>query len=383
MHRGDFALVEIGENRFFGEGNNIGADCAGGEYIVFLNNDAFVQPGWIEALSSTMRDDPDVAAVGPMFLYPDGRVQEVGALALPTGDVVQVGKGAVWGPDHYDTPFAVDFCSAACLMMRRADFLHVGGFGFEWEPAYYEDADLCLKLRTRCGNVMVNPAARVVHIESKTTSNVQLQLHNISEINRERFVAKWGPWLEARQRFLSAEVTPATELARWTRTTLTSERRPGSPPIHRWCSTRPTSLVPGGGERVLFELASHFSSLYGTSHVAISTPHRYSTTRLRQIAATFGFDQVVGTPLPWDEVDPERLRLLGRRGQHDPAADARLRRRTASTSCNSPSGCPTRRSSSAGRGWATSTRSGCTPNSCGATSTGSCGTTAWRRHPSG
>ena len=41
---------------------------------------------------------------------------------------------------------AVDFCSAACLMMRKADFLRVGGFGFEWEPAYYEDADLCLKL---------------------------------------------------------------------------------------------------------------------------------------------------------------------------------------------------------------------------------------------
>ena len=119
LHRrhaqGDFALVEVGENRFFGEGNNIGVDEASGDYIVFLNNDAFVQPGWIEALSATMESDPGVAAVGPMFLYPDGRVQEVGGLALPTGDVVQVGKGAVWGPDHYDTPCAVDFCSAACL----------------------------------------------------------------------------------------------------------------------------------------------------------------------------------------------------------------------------------------------------------------------------
>ena len=148
-----------------------------------------------------------------MFLYPDGRVQEVGALALPTGDVVQVGKGAVWGPDHYDTPCAVDFCSAACLMMRRSDFLEVGGFGFEWEPAYYEDADLCLKLWTRCGKVMVNPAARVVHIESKTTSNSQLQLHNISEINRARFVAKWGPWLEARQDTAPSDFVPRTELA--------------------------------------------------------------------------------------------------------------------------------------------------------------------------
>jgi O-antigen biosynthesis protein len=96
--RKDFVLVEVGINRFFGEGNNIGVDFAQGDYIVFLNNDAFVEPGWIEALSSTMGSDPLVAAVGPMFLYPDGRVQEVGGIIVPTGDAVQIGKGAVWGP---------------------------------------------------------------------------------------------------------------------------------------------------------------------------------------------------------------------------------------------------------------------------------------------
>jgi GT2 family glycosyltransferase/glycosyltransferase involved in cell wall biosynthesis len=307
--RADFVLLEVGKNRFFGEGNNIGVDDARGDYIVFLNNDAFVQPGWIEALSSTMRSDPDVAAVGPMFLYPDGRVQEVGGIALPTGDVVQVGKGAVWGPDHYDTPCAVDFCSAACLMMRRADFLAVGGFGFEWEPAYYEDADLCLKLRTRCGKVMVNPAARVIHIESKTTSNSELQLHNISEINRARFAAKWGPWLEARQSHLPSEVVPRTELVALGDDNVGAHTGLDGSPGPQVVLYTPYQLVPGGGERVMFELASHFSSLFGTSHVAISTPHRYSTTRLRQIAATFGFERAVGTPLPWAEIDPDHCRF--------------------------------------------------------------------------
>jgi GT2 family glycosyltransferase/glycosyltransferase involved in cell wall biosynthesis len=305
----DFVLVEVGENRFFGEGNNIGVDRALGDYIVFLNNDAFVEPGWIEALSATMETDPGVAAVGPMFLYPDGRVQEVGGLALPTGDVVQVGKGAVWGPDHYDTPCAVDFCSAACLMMRRSDFLQVGGFGFEWEPAYYEDADLCLKLWTRCGKVMVNPAARVIHIESKTTSNSELRLHNISEINRARFVSKWGPWLQARQGHSPPEFVPRTELA--AAQDVGVDSRTGSeiqsdPQVVLYS---PYPLTPGGGERVLFELASHFSNLFGKAHVAIATPHRYSTTRLRQIAGTFGFDHIVGTPVPWAEIEPENCQF--------------------------------------------------------------------------
>jgi O-antigen biosynthesis protein len=309
--REDFTLVEVGENRFFSEGNNIGVDFAHGDYVVFLNNDAFVQPGWIEALAATMRDDPKIAAVGPMFLYPDGRVQEVGSVALPTGDIVQVGKGSVWGPDHFDTPCAVDFCSAACLMMRRSDFLKVGGFGFEWEPAYYEDADLCLKLWTHCGAVMVNPAARVVHIESKTTSDRRLQLQDISEINRARFTAKWGAWLTARQtRHLeNVEFAPRTELEELSTSDLNVLVPSHADPEPQFVLYSPYQLVPGGGERVMFELASHFSSLVGSSNVVFSTPHRYSAIRMRQIAATFGFDRVVGTPLPWDLLDTGNCRF--------------------------------------------------------------------------
>jgi O-antigen biosynthesis protein len=309
--KGDFTLVEVGANRFFSEGNNIGVEFARADYIVFLNNDAFVEPGWIEALSATMRDDPDVAAVGPMFLYPDGRVQEVGSMALPTGDVVQVGKGTVWGPDHFDTPYIVDMCSAACLMMRRSDFFKVGGFGFEWEPAYYEDTDLCLKLWTRCGKIMVNPNARVVHIESKTTSDSRLQLHNISEINRVRFVKKWGSLLEARQSALrrNLELVPGTELARI---------RPVDHDVHagdrvlgdsQFVLYSPYDLVPGGGERMLFELASVLSSLVGTSNVVFTTPQRYSTIRIRQIEATFGFEHVIGNALPWRSVERGRCRF--------------------------------------------------------------------------
>jgi len=309
--RKDFELVEIGVNRFFGEGNNIGVDFAHGDYIVFLNNDAFVQPGWIEALSDTMRHDPLVAAVGPMFLYPDGRVQEVGGVIVPTGDAVQIGKGAVWGPDHYDTPCAVDYCSAACLMMRRADFLRVGGFGLEWEPAYYEDTDLCLKLWTQCGKVMVNPKARVVHIESKTTSDRRLQLHDISEINRARFVKKWGPWIEARQtaHLANLALAPRPEVAELGTGDL--DLRVATPATldSQFVLYSPYQLVPGGGERMLFELASVLSSLAGTRNTVFASPQRYSTIRIRQIEATFGFDNTIGTALPWDLVEPERVRF--------------------------------------------------------------------------
>ena len=224
-------------------------DFATSDYIVFLNNDAFVQPGWIEVLPSTMRDDPTVAAVGPMFLYPDGRVQEVGGVALATGDVMQVGKGTVWGPDHFDTPCAVDYCSAACLMMRRSDFLKVGGFGFEWEPAYYEDTDLCLKLWTNCGKVMVNPLARVVHIESKTTSDTRLQLQDISEINRERFVKKWGTLARSAADLAPRRPRPRAADAEMDDLSSDGPRAPAVPGCTPRAPVRPLLPVPTGAGR--------------------------------------------------------------------------------------------------------------------------------------
>jgi glycosyltransferase involved in cell wall biosynthesis len=57
---------------------------------------------------------------------------------------------------------------------------------------------------------------------------------------------------------------------------------------------------------MLFELASVLSSLVGTRNVVFASPQRYSSLRIRQIEQTFGFDDVVGTALPWDELEQSR-----------------------------------------------------------------------------
>ena len=357
----DFVLVEVGENRYFSEGNNIGVDFATGDFIVFLNNDAFVEPGWIEELAATMANDPTVAAVGPMFLYPDGRVQEVGSLALPTGDVVQVGKGSVWGPEHYDTPCVVDFCSAACLLMRRSDFLNVGGFGFEWEPAYYEDVDLCLKLWTTAGKVMVNPRARVVHIESKTTSSSRLRLDDISEINRDRFARKWGPWLEARQ---------TAHLATLASNETTLGVPPGAAPVppREELRVRPVLPLPTRPGR---RRAGHVRAGLALQFVGgLVRGHLLHAVALQLHPPARSFRPRSGSRSQWPRPSPGTrstgvgvvfLSCSGIRSfrRRPPSAGA------ASINCSSRSGCPTSLSPSTPNCSPTTTRSGCTPTSCG------------------
>jgi glycosyltransferase involved in cell wall biosynthesis len=71
----------------------------------------------------------------------------------------------------------------------------------------------------------------------------------------------------------------------------------------------PYQLVPGGGERMLFELASVLSELVGTQNVTFASRYRYSSIRVRQIEGTFGFDNVIGAQLPLEEIWPENVRL--------------------------------------------------------------------------
>ena len=283
-------MIAIGTNRHFGEGNNIGVEEATGDYVLLLNNDAYVEEDCVAQLVGTLSRRPDASAVGPMFLYPSGLVQEVGGLVLPTGDVVQVGKGALWHPDHYTDECVVDYCSAACLLLRRRDFLDIGGFALQWEPAYYEDVDLCLTLRTRFGAVIVNPRARVVHLESLTTGDARMRLESQVEINRLAFVEKWGPWLHVRQ-----EQTPALELVseRAERVTVPSVVRSTEGYRQRVRTAvlyTPYEVIPGGGERVLFEMAAVLNDLLGPGEVRLAAPHRYSSLRMRQMNAIFALD---------------------------------------------------------------------------------------------
>jgi GT2 family glycosyltransferase len=150
--------------------NNRAVDAASGDIVGLINNDIeALHAGWLDELVGQLLR-PGVGAVGAKLLWPNGMVQHGGVL-LGVGNVAgHYGNrlaDADWG-DHGRNQLVqqVSGVTAACLLLRKADFLAVGGMDTHAFPVAFNDVDLCLKLR-RAGKAIVwTPHARLLHAES-------------------------------------------------------------------------------------------------------------------------------------------------------------------------------------------------------------------------
>jgi len=183
-------------NLGFGGAANLAASVASGEFLVFLNEDASVLPGWLESLVETADRRADAHAVGSQFLAPDGVLQEAGSVIWSDGSTSGVGRGETPGARRYQYERRVDYCSAASLLVRRTAWEEHNGFDENrFFPAYYEDADLCFKIAAAGGSVWYQPRSRVIHQQATSTSSYYREF--LFERNRARFLERWRSELKA------------------------------------------------------------------------------------------------------------------------------------------------------------------------------------------
>lgn len=175
---------------------NAGVALARGDYVVFLNNDTAVQPGWLDALLDTFAAHANVGLVGAKLIYPDGRLQEAGGLVFADGSGWNYGRYGHPHDPRYDFVRDTDYCSGAAIALPRALLAELGGFDDRYAPAYYEDTDLAMQVRARGLRVLYQPASAVVHFEGVTAGTDTA--HGIKAQqprNQRTFVARWGDTL--------------------------------------------------------------------------------------------------------------------------------------------------------------------------------------------
>ena len=162
----------------FAQGANMGASAATGRRLLFLNPDAYLQPGCMEAMEGALklcRRRPCI--IGARVLNEDGTEQR-GARrgeVTPVTSLLTFTRLAERVPYfrkfevHHEgdpvpgEPMEVSTISGACFFMAREDFAAMGGFDVGYF-LHVEDVDLCWRVRERGGSVLFHPGAQVVHL---------------------------------------------------------------------------------------------------------------------------------------------------------------------------------------------------------------------------
>jgi GT2 family glycosyltransferase/glycosyltransferase involved in cell wall biosynthesis len=149
--------------------NNFAAEQCRSNYLCFLNNDIEIKdPQWLRKLLAVAELD-EVGAVGCTLVYPDSSIQHAG-IALNEKTIAQhigVGEDSNFLAEQGITlPYAVDAVTAACLIMRKALFLRMGGFNEDQLTVAFNDVDLCLRLADKGLPILCHPGVTLIHHES-------------------------------------------------------------------------------------------------------------------------------------------------------------------------------------------------------------------------
>jgi len=178
MVRKEFPAVKLianSSNLGFGAANNIGSRSASGDLVLFLNSDAYADPGAIDRVTDVL-EDPGVVAAGGKLLNPDRSLQLSTANELTLWAVIceqtylekLFPNSNVFSPywttrrlAQIDSPSQTPQVMGACLMVRAEDGHPIELFD-ERYFLYCEDTDLCRRL-ARHGEILYVPQAEFVH----------------------------------------------------------------------------------------------------------------------------------------------------------------------------------------------------------------------------
>ena len=190
-------LIINPRNLGFARACNAAARVALGEFLLFLNNDTHVLPGWLDAMLVPFRERQDIGAVGSKLLYPDGTLQEAGCIIWSDASGWNYGRGSDPDDPACNYQREVDYCSGACLMVPRTLFAKLGGFDESYAPAYCEDSDLAFRLRELGYKVVYQPRSQIVHYEGVSHGRDPFSgMKAFQAHNTRAFYARWRQVLE-------------------------------------------------------------------------------------------------------------------------------------------------------------------------------------------
>jgi len=185
-------FISNGVNYGFLLNCNKGATFAVGEYLLFLNNDTNVQPGWLSSLVELIESADDIGMVGSRLVYPTGQQQEAGGIVWEDASGWNFGRLDDPHKPEYNYVKEADYLTGAAMMIRTSLWEEIGGFDTRYVPAYYEDTDLAFEARKHGYRTLYQPKSVVIHFEGISNgTDLGSGIKKYQVVNKENFYNKW------------------------------------------------------------------------------------------------------------------------------------------------------------------------------------------------
>ena len=183
-------LIFNKKNYGFSKGNNIGIRKASGEYIILLNNDVRVTPGWIERLVFHARN-PKVGLVGPVT-NSIGNESKINIQYDHDNQKEMENKAADYIYSHWGEILKLNNIAAFAWLMSKSTYKKIGDLDEVFGRGLFEDDDYCIRVKKARLEILCAEDAFVHHYGGASTNWGSLEYKQLFEINKDKFEKKWG-----------------------------------------------------------------------------------------------------------------------------------------------------------------------------------------------
>ena len=187
------AIILNPDNKGFAAGNNQGLLAATGDYLVLLNNDTYVTPGWISSLVKHIERNPKIGLLGPVTCNIGNEAKIDIHYSNMSEMLVESSKFTLRHIGHL-TPLRT--AAFFCVMISRTAYEKVGLLDEAFGIGFFEDDDYCRRVEQAGFGIYCADDVFIHHHLSASFNKLKLETRQkLFEDNKVTYEKKWGPWI--------------------------------------------------------------------------------------------------------------------------------------------------------------------------------------------
>ena len=196
-------LIVNQHNSGYAKGNNQGIEVSKGDYVLLLNPDVELKENCLKLMLDFLENHKDIDGSAPQLLNPDGSIQpscrefpdfsillwEFSGLGFLFQKNIILGRWRM-GYSDFQSSREVDQPMASCLLLRRKVIQKIGAFDEQF-PIFFNDVDLCYRIKKSGGKLYFLPEAKALHYKGGSTRQAKPEMIISSHLSFFRFLSKY------------------------------------------------------------------------------------------------------------------------------------------------------------------------------------------------